>query len=776
MRYNGTEGDLMIKVSVTEMVNYVYMHGDLSSQTFQNNRQLEGIKAHQLIQKNYGSDKQKEVVITFLDTFKGTPFLIEGRMDGLMSLTSIEEIKSTMSLDFLFEPEITHLAQLKLYAYMYIINENLDSIDGVLTYISIVDYKTKAFYYTFTKEDLKKFYDHTKEVFLGWLLMIEEKETLFFNSLACITFPFPNYRKGQRAFMKGIFHTVNQKDLLYAVAPTGIGKTLASLFSTLKTLKDPNEKIFYLTAKTEAKQVAYEATKLLEANGLKAKTLILTSKDAICFLPVRNCDPVACPFSKGFFDRLTDALKDIYEHESIFDRETIESYAKKHMVCPFEFSLEVSNISNIIICDYNYAFDPRARLIRYFEDDKYNPILLIDEAHNLVARSKEMYSASLNKSDLINLRKYTRKIKPSVTNSVNKLINHFVNYEVIGFSEYDKPSKDLTDLISNLLRKMQKSMDSISKDSRKSLIMDEYFKLLQFEKIYELYGVNYKTNVVTSDTDTTITLRCLDASKFLKETFKEKAHGSVLFSATLMPLEYYKTLLSNDLGEHIMIENPFDKERLKVINYPIDTRYQNRIYTVKEILKMVDTLTASKKGNYICFLPSYQYLDLVTKEIEADRDYKYYIQTKSDQSNKADILDEFTQIKPYSQVAFFVLGGMFSEGIDYVGDMLNGVIVVGVGLPAFNSETEQQKAYYEETFNKGFDYAYTYPGLNKVIQAVGRVIRRDSDYGVAILMDDRYQSYRYTKLIPKHWKPIETHYDFLRVKESLDGFWKKIES
>ncbi|MDY0210542.1 MAG: ATP-dependent DNA helicase [Acholeplasma sp.] len=766
---------MSVTLSVTEMVNFMHMHGDLSTSNFQNNRLLEGIKAHQFLQKSYDDSKQKEVVIELKEVIDEVEVTVVGRMDGVVKLLSIEEIKSTMGVvELIFEPDLTHLAQLKIYAYMYMTKESLTQINGILTYVSIDDYKQKQFSYHFTLEALKPFYDDTLYGYMAWMRFIDSSQTTFLNSVLSLDFPFETYRKGQRAFMKGVYHTVKNRSLVYAVAPTGIGKTLASLFSSLKGLTSPLEKIFYLTAKTEAKQVAYEAVRQLQENGLQAKTLVLTSKDYICFLDKRNCDPMVCPFAKGFFERLKEAIMDIYEHESIFDRNTIESYAKAHTVCPFEFSLEVSNISNIIICDYNYAFDPRARLIRYFEDDTYKPILLIDEAHNLVSRSKDMYSQSLIKSDLITLRKLTRKTKPSLTHSVNKLIHHFDNYEHIGFKAYDKPSKDLMDLVVNLIRKMQKSMDHIQKDSRKSLIMDEYFKLLQFDKILGLYNEPYKTNVTVEDQEVKIELRCLDASQFLLDTFTNKAYGSVLFSATLTPLTYYKTLLSQNVGEHFVIDSPFDKTRLTVIEYPIDTRFLNRIHTVSDILKVIDTVTNSKKGNYICFLPSYQYLELVVSQMNANTDYAYYVQSRdTKEQSKTSILSEFTQTKPFSQVAFFVLGGMFSEGIDYVGDMLNGVIVVGVGLPGFNEETEQLRHYYEQKLDKGFDYAYTYPGMNKVIQAVGRVIRRKDDYGIAILMDDRFKRHHYQKLMPDFWKQTLTCHTQQDLETKLNNFWKK---
>ena len=763
-------------ISITEIVSFIYMSGDLSADNFQNVSQLEGIKAHQYLQKQFKSDDQKEVCIYYETNIDGISLRLQGRMDGLLSDQTILEIKSTKSgLDLLFVERLEHLAQLKFYAYMYMKNHDLTAIKGQLTYISLIDYDTKTFSYVFDVETLASFFDEAMMIYIKWLTLQQAHETKRHETIGHLAFPFETYRAGQRAFMKAIYHTVNEQGILYAIAPTGIGKTMASLFSTIKTLKEPNEKIFYLTAKNEGKKVAIEAVRLMHDKGLKVKMLELTSKDSICFLTERNCDPAICPFAKGFFDRLRDAIIDIYQHEDIMTRDIIEAYAQKHTVCPFEFSLSVSNYCDIILCDYNYVFDPRAHLIRYFDEANYQPILLIDEAHNLVSRSKEMFSSTLLKSELIDLRRAARTLKPSITHSINKLIHHFENYLHTGFQAYPSPSKDLMDLVNLNIKKLQKSFSITPNHPKKSLIMDGYFKLLQFENMFEYYNQAYRTNI-TVDDDVKITLQCLDASQFLKDIMTKKAFGTILFSATLYPLEYYSTLLSQKLGESIIIPQPFDKKRLKVMTYRLDTRYSKRKDSVETIIDTIQTVTTSKKGNYICFFPSYQYMDQVLSEVKEIKSVRYLIQNRiTDIDSRKEILDQLRQEKPYSQVAFFVLGGMFSEGIDYVGDMLNGVIVVGVGLPNFNDETEQLRAYYQDTFDNGFHYAYTYPGMNKVIQAVGRVIRRQSDYGIAILLDDRFQNGVYQDLMPKAWKPYTIIKHQTDLSETLANFWQMYE-
>lgn len=679
-----------------------------------------------------------------------------GRIDGILDGNTLLEIKSTKRhLDLLFVENMSHLAQLKLYAFMYMKNEGLETVKGTLTYISLTEYDTKSFDFVFDIDTLEIFFYESVNLYINWLMILVKHESKKVHSIKDMTFPFDHYRMGQRDFMKAVFHTVNDKKILYAIAPTGIGKTMASLFSSIKTLKEANEKIFYLTAKNEGKKIAIEAVRLLHEQGLTIKMLELTSKDMICFLEERTCDPNICPFAKGFFDRLKDAVIDIFENEDIMTRDVIEAYAYKHTVCPFEFSLSVSNYCDIIVCDYNYVFDPRAHLIRYFDEGNYKPILLIDEAHNLVSRSKDMFSATLEKQSLIDLRKHARTIKPSITHSVNKLIHHFENYEHEGFLEKEAPDKDLLDLTALVMKKIQKSLSQTPNHPKKSLILDGYYQLLQFDSIYGLYNGAYKTNVTVGE-DVKITLQCLDASLFLKEVMMKKAYGTILFSATLYPLDYYKKLLSADVGESIMIKSPFDKNRLKVMTYDVNTRYKNRTDSLDDIIKSINIIASSKKGNYICFFPSYQYMQMLLEKLKPNADMTYLIQERqTDELSRREILDKLRRTSDKSQIAFFVLGGMFSEGIDYVGDMLNGVLVVGVGMPSFNDEQEQLRTYYEKKFDQGFHYAYTYPGMNKVIQAVGRVIRSSEDYGIAVLLDDRFNTAVYKSLMPKTWHPKE---------------------
>ena len=770
------------RIAVRDIVSFLYASGDLSSETFQNVSALEGTKAHQYVQNQYTSEDQSEISISLMYEKNDYLLYLNGRMDGLIRQENVyvlDEIKSTRKniFDDTFTYNVEHLAQLKFYAYMYMKNEQLNDMDGRITYIQISDYKTRYFNFTFYLRDLEAFINDSIEEYLEWIGIVEHYQRQKFDSIETLSFPFDTYRRGQREMMAAVYQTIKDKDILYAIAPTGIGKTMASLFSSIKALDNDRQKIFYTTAKTQGKTIALDAIHLLKEKGLKIKALEITAKDTTCFLEKRNCDPNVCPFAKGFFDRLKDATIDIFSNEDILDRQTIESYAKKHEICPFEYSLYVSYFVDIIICDYNYVFDPRVHLVRYFDEFNYQPLLLVDEAHNMISRSRDMYSATIFKSDLIKLRRLGNKLKPSIRHAIKKVLDALEVYEERLTYAYFLSDKDIDetvyDTIRNLLTKIENSLKENPKYNNKTQILDIYFTFLAFVKIYDYYGETYLTNIYKSnDDDLIVELRCLDASKYILDTLSNKAYGSTFFSATLHPIEYYKKLISQDVGETLKIKSPFPPEHLKLVLYnSISTRYKDRDHSIDEVIKIIKETVQAKKGNYIAFFPSYQYLNQVYEKLSSD-DIEIILQEKDmGHLERHQTIDTFRSNSDTSRLGLFVMGGMFSEGIDYIGDMLSGVIVVGVGLPMINELNNQLKDYYDQAFNKGFDYAYQYPGMNKVIQAVGRVIRTENDKGVAILIDDRFDTPYYRKLFPIEWKSYERISSHQKLKLALKKFW-----
>jgi len=457
----------------------------------------------------------------------------------------------------------------------------------------------------------------------------------------------------------------------------------------------------------------------------------------------------------------------------------IKDYGEFHKICPHEFSLEISNYSDIVVCDYNYAFDPRTHLIRYFEEEYYSPKILVDEAHNMIDRSRNMYSSILSKNELLELKKNVKKIKPSPTAAINKLIQYIDDFvseneiEKARFYYQFEVDNEFLVLVERAVNKLDKVLSENKKHPQRKLILDGYFALNQFLKISEFYNEKYRYIVEFSKKDITISLNCLDASSFILDTIKRRVNGIVFFSATLFPIDYYVTLITKGEGFSIQIPSPFKQANLGLyVDESTSTRYNDRNRSVSRIIDTIYALCETKIGNYIVFFPSYKYMEMVLEEFN-DEDYGLIVQTRGmNASQRRSVLKQFDTVGEQSKVGFFVLGGSFSEGIDYVGDKLSGVLVVGVALPMFNKYNELLRNYFDDEFGEGFDYAYTYPGMNKVIQAVGRVIRRDEDTGIAVLFDDRYSLKKYKELFPRQW----SHYKKLNkddyLQNRLEKFWK----
>lgn len=774
-----------IRITAKEMVEFIHTGGDLTSEFKSNKRAMQGTEAHAFLQAKYGEMDQKEVSVETLYDVENYSFHITGRMDGLLQENGkpvIEEIKSTLTDLHLMEidtrPE--HLSQAKMYAYMYCIKENLRSISVRLTYISIHDYQTKSFTKRYNMSQLTRFFEETVFAYMSWQKILDEHQANKVSSIEGLTFPFPEYREGQYTFMAAVYKAIMTKDIYYSIAPTGIGKTIAALFSSLKSIENEQDKVFYLTAKNAGKKIVVDTVNLLKEHGLVAKTVVIHSKESMCLMDKVDCDPDICPYAKGYFDRVNEALNDIFVHQDVYDMELIKSYAEYHKICPHEFSLSISNFSDIVICDYNYAFDPRTHLIRYFDEEYYNPILLIDEAHNMVDRSRNMYSSSLRKSTLLQLKKSANKVKPSIKTQVTKLIayiDEFVSQnEVVkaGFYYQEELDDQLIVLLENLTNKLEQILVENKKFAQRKDLLDGYFECIQFIRISDFYRSSYRYFVETDGDDIVITQSCLDASTFILETIKRRSKGAILFSATLEPIDYHVQLITAGEGKSIQIPSPFTQEHLGLfVDDSTSTRYRDRERSIDSIIDNIYAMLESKIGNYIVFFPSYRYLNRVLEHFQSE-DYEVLIQERNMSIyERNQILHQFDTVSEVSKVGFFVIGGSFSEGIDYIGEKLSGVLVVGVALPQFNKYNEILRSYFDEQFDNGFDYAYTYPGMNKVIQAIGRVIRRDEDYGIGILFDDRYSHKTYRELFPKNWSHAKRILPKTYLQNYLEEFWKK---
>ena len=774
-----------MQIAIKELAYFSCGSGDLTLEFFSNRDENEGKKAHDYLQGLYNAKSKKEVYVKTDLTLDGKTFTLHGFIDGVLNIRNkiiIEEIKSTTSdLDLInLDYHKEHLAQAKIYAYLYGIQNDMKKVNIRLTYIDILSYETKSFDMVESIDDLEDFTFKALEDYVKFLNLLEESNEKRKQSISEIEFPFKTKRQGQRELMKAVYETMNNNDILYAIAPTGIGKTMATIFASLKALKD-KDKLFYLTAKGSGKNAPIDALKLLETKGLTIKAIDIIAKRKICNRKSTNCNPDDCPFAKGYFDRLKAATMEIFEKYNIYDDKIITEISNKHSICAFEFSLYLSYFCDVVIADYNYVFDPHAHLIRYFEDDTYKPKVLVDEAHNLISRSKEMYSAIISTIDLRTLRKNTTGITPSIRKECNKAIEILEGYRdrVTDKALYvdDKADGELQNALLVLLNKCDELLEENKNNHNfdKDQILESYFKILDFTRIYDYFGETHKLLATISEDNVEMNYFCMDASKLLLDTINSSIYGIVFFSATLYPIEYHANLLTMSNGKYIEMPSPFNPKNLDIIiNNRISTKYNNRKNSIDDIIEAIEILTSSKPGNYIVFFPSYQYLNMVTDNIN-DPDYELIIQNnKMNDNDRNEIIDKFKNTTN-TKVGMFVMGGIFSEGIDFIGDALSGVIIVGVGLPLLCDENNILKDYFDTKYEKGFEYAYTYPGITKVIQAVGRVIRDDTDKGVAILMDERFGYNSYFNLYPPHWKNIHFVGNSYELKKEIERFNKNEE-
>lgn len=803
--------DKLIKISVRELVEFVLRAGDLVSSFAGVNRAVEGIRAHQKVRKSMekkynlenmeaSEDKEneaeqilvnskylKEVKISYIITEEKFSLEINGRIDGVIEDGKdiiIHEIKSTTeNLQFIEETyNLLHWAQAKLYAYIYGLQNNIDYIGVQLTYYHIDSKESKDFIKFFKLEELKDFFNELLIKYIEWAKVVNDWQEKRDASIKELQFPFKTYRKGQRDLAVAVYKTIKDGGKLFAQAPTGIGKTIATLFPSIKAMGEGlTEKIFYLTAKTITRTIAEKAFENMKASGLIFKTVTITAKEKICFKDEVNCDSEACEYAKGHFDRVNNAVCEIFQKEDSFTRESIEKYARKHNVCPFEFSLDLSNWSDSIICDYNYAFDPNVYLRRFFMEGGGEYTLLIDEAHNLVDRAREMFSAEIYKKKVLDLRNTMKDINKEIARSLSSINSHMIKLrkECDEKEEHFVLQKELPKEILSLLRSFVSSMEiylaeeegnEINKD-----LLSFYFDTLTFIRTAEGYDERYISYYERVGNDVKLKLYCLDPSFLLKQALN-RGRAGIFFSATLTPLDYFVYILGGEINSlKLRLESPFPRENLcLLLEDKVSTKYRMRELTYEKVTDMISAVTGGKKGNYLVFFPSYQYMTEVAERYIGKNPQNKVIVQKSmmTEEEREEYLNQFSIQNDNSLVGFAVMGGIFGEGIDLVGDRLVGAIVVGVGLPQICLERDIIKEHFESTQNMGFEYAYVYPGMNKVLQAVGRVIRTEKDRGVVVLIDERFSTNTYKKLYPKEWLPVTRIQNLKAAEDIIENFWQ----
>ena len=822
-----------LHTSVRNLVEFILRGGDIDNRSGRmiTDAMMEGSKIHRKIQRSMGENYQAEVPLALTIEAEEYMLVIEGRADGIAygefpnqnsekeaytqdtfldrtgkseEMVYIDEIKGVYrNVATMEAPVYVHKAQAMCYAYIYALQNHLDQIGVQMTYCNLDTEDVKLFQEVFAWDALADWFGNLIAEYrkwADWQIMWRRKRQ---ESIQNLEFPYP-YREGQRKLVGDVYRTIRRGKNLFLQAPTGVGKTISTIFPAVKAVgEELADRIFYLTAKTITATVAKETFGLLREQGYQAKIIQLTAKEKLClcgntaieqeaadqdnpypdFPQIKlECNPQNCPYAKGHFDRVNDAVFELLQASDLFTREEILAQARKHRVCPFELSLDVATWCDNILCDYNYVFDPNVYLKRFFQDSsKEKYLFLVDEAHNLVDRSREMYSATLYKEDILAVKKIMKPHNQAIARTLDKCNKAMLDFkrECENYSVCESVGV-LTFYLMRLVSQMEEFFEKPREFPDKKTVLDFYFELRNFVNIYDLVDENYVIyDEMQEDGRFMIKLFCVDPSKNLQKCI-DKSVSTIFFSATLLPINYYKRLLSTKEDNYaIYAQSTFDEtQRLLAFGRDVSTKYTRRgPAEYEKIARYIRAAIRSKKGNYMVFFPSYKMMQDVYDvfvRVERECDTRNGVAVSDEQNIAEESLEEsltiimqhsnmneaereeflqaFEQEDGGTLVAFCVMGGIFGEGIDLKNDRLIGAVIVGTGLPQISNEREILKQYYDKQGLSGFDYAFRYPGINKVLQAAGRVIRTQEDRGIIVLLDERFLQSDYNALYPREWK------------------------
>ena len=784
-----------VTISVQELLEYSLQSGDLAAGAYSPSRAQEGTRGHaavrELISQSLSDDEIYETEVPVSFRMEGSVLTLEisGRIDGLIKNTSvvtIQEIKTTLlPLEQIeHDHNAQHWAQAKCYACMYAHSHGLDQVAVRLTYYQLDEKTEKSFTDLYSIDSLDEFFMPLVREAMDRHEKIHVWSDVRDRSIEQLEFPYPDFRQGQKELMDDVYDAIESREILFIQAPTGTGKTAASLYPAIKALGDGLiSKIFYLTAKTTTRNLAEKSLDDMRKKGLRIKSVTITAKEKICFCDEQICTPEVCEYMTNYYGKLKAAVSDAMLLDSL-DRAEIEKLAARHSICPFELSLDLSVLCDVIICDYNYLYDPRVSLKRYFSRRR-NYCFLVDEAHNLVDRARDMYSAELSKHSFFRLKKAVKQELPEIYDPLDRLYRFFLDTSKQMPQDDGDSSKgfftvgrtrpeDLYELLQRFTEMLEGLLGKIPDFSFMDLLLEVYYDSLHFIRIANLYDENYVTCFEKSSGDFKIKLFCVDPSRLLQNAMK-KGRASILFSATLTPTEYFTSMLGGGEDARVsIIPSPFPSENLCVyVDDTISTKYKTRQFSYDRIAQLIFETASIKTGNYMAFFPSFDYLnEVLSRFIGISHGIRTLYQTPGmSEAARQEFLSEFEHAGETSLVGFAVMGGVFGEGIDLAGDKLSGAIIVGVGLPQISNERNVIRSYFDEQSGNGFAYAYVYPGINRVLQAAGRVIRSENDMGVVILLDERFSHHIYRELLPPEWSPVQRASDGYVLRDVLQDFW-----
>ena len=795
-----------ITTSVREIVEYTYAYGDLVPAQLTMARAQAGTRGHREVQQDRPPYYKAEVSLKHQIETKNHIFIIQGRADGIyyfspkedtiQSSSADQELDTTVGINEVIIDEIKtttrdleelqaddrplHWYQAQMYGHIVACQEKLEKITIQLTYYHLEEQTIKEFRKEFTKTELENFFQETAAPYLSFCENIHQWEETRDQSISSLCFPYEIQRKGQQELIEKVTQAISHKHRLFACAPTGIGKTVGVLYPAIKTLgQGLTSKLFFLTARTTGRAIAEKTIADMREAGLKLRAITLTAKEKICAHPEASCHPESCPCSSGYFDRLKDGLTDGLTHQAL-TRQTIEELAQKHQLCPFEYSLDLALFSDTIICDYNYAFDPRVRLRRFFDGRRNKFTILVDEAHNLVNRGRDMFSAEIVKGPIVSLKRTLGK-KHALTPLLQKMNKWFIEkgktLKAEGLrchKQRDKPEDFLQALI-DFRQEAEITLVNERHMAYRDELLDLYFQCANFEKTAERFGDDYVTLTEGSSSRMRLRLFNTDPSRHLRATM-DKGKSTILFSATLRPLQYYRALLTgSDDDETLTLSSPFPPENLcALLSDRIATTYRKRHLSYEHIARTLVSFTQGQKGNYLVFFPSYAYMHEVYGRYTSLLPLQRTLCQESRMSEEAreQFLAQFEERPDQSLVAFAVMGGIFGEGIDLVGEKCVGTAIIGVGLPQICLERDVIREHFDEMREAGFAYAYQYPGMTRVLQAAGRLIRTQEDRGVLLLIDERFGWENTRRLLPPEWPSLKAVRTPQAVSDAVKEFWQ----
>ncbi len=861
-----------VKLSVRELCALAYMGGSIDNRYPARHlvdRASEGRDVHRKLREwresesatdtdDIGAVYYPELPLAHVETCDSVTFSVEGRADGVWLSEDgsciVEEIKSITGLPELYAraPRDRDLAQLICYGYFSAVSRGLSSVTLRLTYARVGEEDQAAHVDSvFSAEGLRGAYLALLRMILTRAKDLSERKTTVREIAKSAVFPYPDMREAQKDMILECWRDMRAGRTLFAEAPTGIGKTIATLYPAVRCLgENLCDQIFYLTAKNATRrEAAAAAAKIVEA-GTPIRTCVITARDQACLCEAARlgrregrrissyCNPAACPYAKGYYDRVESVIERMLAGgKHLFTGLDIRRAAEEGRVCPYELALDLSERCEVVICDYNYVFSPAVSLRRYFSDgipgsEGHRYVFLVDEAHNLPDRARDMYSGYLTLSRVTALQDAFRAweekalmgIFPEEDEGVGNLPD---GSEREGARTSRLTAAALDDLVGPLTRMKDGCAENATTGSdgiRRGVSLEHRDPTALCEAVrqisalcdrwlrrqmgHPLYGQvddlaaalrtfrtaadYYDRRFVTfteiegppDEEDVRVRLVCLDPADILRPILK-KATASVLFSATLTPAAYFADILGGGKNAvTVSFDSPFPTDHLCIaVCDQINTRYEKREESYRRLVSYIAAVVSARKGNYMIYFPSYAYLDAVYERFHKRHPtVKTVVQTPGMTHAERDaFIAAFSPDSKELQIGFCVLGGSFSEGVDLPGRSLIGAMIVGVGIPGLSNERNIMREYYDEraaavgdgNAREGYDYAYTYPGMNHVLQAAGRVIRRDDDYGVVVLLDDRYLAEPYLHLYPDHWKGMVSVGDPQSLYQHLSRFWQE---